>query len=248
MFSRSNKASNIHNPVLRYLQRVMACTIWGRKEVGTCRTDELFMLWAMLNNNNPVNTCFYMLDYLASIGTKPNYVADIVVGGVITFIARKFRVREEEGINQIEGNNRLNIETLISMKFIKHRPPLQYALTLNVPILFLLPNPSRTNTEVEENWLCVDNVQVHEEQNVDEGEGAHFHQEGEHHDQEDNQRWAWMRTKVERISTEQQRQGVELLGLRNDVQRGNRLSEENNEMLRRMMHHFHLQGPPYGPQ
>jgi hypothetical protein len=64
--SRSNKASNIHNPVLRYLQRVMACTIWGRKEVGTCRTDELFMLWAILNNN-PVNTCFYMLDYLASI-------------------------------------------------------------------------------------------------------------------------------------------------------------------------------------
>jgi len=30
--SRSNKASNIHNHVLRYLQRVMACTIWGRKE------------------------------------------------------------------------------------------------------------------------------------------------------------------------------------------------------------------------
>jgi hypothetical protein len=29
--SRSKKASNIHNPVLRYLQRVMACTIWGRK-------------------------------------------------------------------------------------------------------------------------------------------------------------------------------------------------------------------------
>jgi hypothetical protein len=27
--SRSNKATNIHNHVLRYLQRVMACTIWG---------------------------------------------------------------------------------------------------------------------------------------------------------------------------------------------------------------------------
>jgi hypothetical protein len=67
----------------------MACTIWGRKEIGTCRTDELFMLWAMLNNN-PVNTCFYMLDYLASIGTKPDHVVDIVVGGIITFIARKF--------------------------------------------------------------------------------------------------------------------------------------------------------------
>jgi hypothetical protein len=89
--SRSNKASNIHNPVLRYLQRVRTCTIWGRKEVGTCRTDEIFMLWAMLSNN-PVNTCFYLLDYLASVG------AEIVVGGVITFIARKFGVSEDEGI------------------------------------------------------------------------------------------------------------------------------------------------------
>jgi len=55
--SRSNKASNIHNSVLRYLQRAMACTIWGRKEVGTTRKDKLFMLWAMLKNS-PVNTCF----------------------------------------------------------------------------------------------------------------------------------------------------------------------------------------------
>jgi hypothetical protein len=62
--SRANKASNIHNPVLRYLQMVMTCTIWGRTELGITRTDELFMLWAMLYDH-PVNTCFYMLDYLA---------------------------------------------------------------------------------------------------------------------------------------------------------------------------------------
>ena len=66
---RSNKASNIHNPVLRYLQTVMSCTIWGRKEVGTTRTNEVFMLLAMLSNN-PVNTCYYLLDYLASIGAN----------------------------------------------------------------------------------------------------------------------------------------------------------------------------------
>jgi len=41
--SCSNKASNIHNPLLRYLQRVMACNLWGRKELGTTRTDELIM-------------------------------------------------------------------------------------------------------------------------------------------------------------------------------------------------------------
>ena len=77
--SCSNKASNIQNPVLRYLQRVMSCTIWGRKEVGATRTDELFMLWAMLSNN-PVNTCYYLLDYLASIGAKSDNRAEIVVG------------------------------------------------------------------------------------------------------------------------------------------------------------------------
>jgi hypothetical protein len=84
-------------------------------------------------------------------------------------------------------------------------------------------------------------------------EGANLHHEERHHDQEvdelnNNERWAWMQTEVERISIEQQRQGVELSRLRNDVQMGNRMTEENNEMLRRMMQHFHLQGPPYGPQ
>ena len=63
-----------------------------------------------------------------------------------------------------------------------------------------------------------------------------------------DERWAWMQTEVQRISTEQQSQGVEMAGLRNDVQRGNRINEENNQMIRNMMQHFHLQGPAYGPQ
>ena len=57
-----------------------------------------------------------------------------------------------------------------------------------------------------------------------------------------------MQTEVDRISTEQQRKGVEITGLSNDVQRGNRVNDENNQMLRMMMEHFNLQGPPYGPQ
>jgi len=39
-----------------------------------------------------------------------------------------------------------------------------------------------------------------------------------------------------------------MAGLRNDVQRGNHINEENNQKLRNMMQHLHLQGPPYGPQ
>jgi len=119
---------------------------------------------------------------------------------------------------------------------------------------FILPNPSRTNTEVEENLFYVgDDPQVHEEHALAEEEGANLHQDEEHHDYEaeghyNEDRWAWMQTEVQRISTEQQRQGVEITGLRNDVLRGNRINEENNQILHHMLQHLHLQGPPYGPQ
>ena len=80
-----------------------------------------------------------------------------MVGGIITFIARKFGVGEDNRINPIEGNDRLNIETLISMNFIKPHPPanITYELKLNIPLLFILPNPSRTDTGVEANLLYV---------------------------------------------------------------------------------------------
>ena len=192
------------------------------------------------------------------VGGKSNAKSEIVVGGIITFIARKFGIGENWGINRIEGNNKLNIETLIAMNFIKPQPGrISFELQLNVPMcLIVLPNPSRTNTEVEENLLYVGDVpQVQEEEQDFEEEGANLHHNEEHHDYDAGEnyndqvnRWAWMQTEVDRISTEQQRQGVEITGLRNDVQRGNRVNDENNHMFRMMMQHFNLQGPPYGPQ
>ena len=110
-----------------------------------------------------------------------------VVGGIITFIARKFGVGEDNRINPIKSNNRLNIETLISMNFITPHPlaNITYELKLNVPMLFVLSNPSRTNTGVEENLLYVGvDLQVHKEHNLGEEEGANLHQDEEHHDYE----------------------------------------------------------------
>jgi len=56
------------------------------------------------------------------------------VTGIITYIASNFGVVEEKG-NRIEGNNRLDIDTLISMFFIKPHPPdnMTYELRLNMP-------------------------------------------------------------------------------------------------------------------
>jgi len=91
------------------------------------------------------------------------------------------------------------------------------------------------------------NPQVHSDGDEEEV-GANLHHEKEAGGSYNDERWAWMQTEVQRISTEQQSQGVEMAGLRNDVQRGNRINEKNNQMLRNMMQHLHLQGPPYGPQ
>jgi hypothetical protein len=114
--------------------------------------------------------------------------------------------------------------------------------------LIILPNPDITNPEVVENLLYVGTNPQVQDVGDEEEEGAHLHHEQEVGGNYNDERWAWMQTEVQRISTEQQRQGVELVGLRNDVQKGNRMTEENNQMLRNMMQHLNLQGPPYGPQ
>ena len=99
-------------------------------------------------------------------------------------------------------------------------------------------------------YVCT-NLQVRDDgdDGGDEKEvGANLYNEQEVGGSYSDERWAWMQTEVQRIHTEQQRQGVEMAGLRNDVHRGNRINEENNQMLRNMMQHLHLQGPPYRPQ
>ena len=109
--------------------------------------------------------------------------------------------------------------------------------------LIILPNLDITNPEVVENLLYVDtNPQVHNDgdDGGDEEEvGAHLHHEQEAGENYNDERWPWMQTEVQRISIEQQRQCVEMAGLRNDVQRGNRINEENNQMLWNMMQHLY---------
>ena len=82
-----------------------------------------------------MNTCYYLLDHLSSDGKKKaNEKGDIVVGGIITYIARRFGVGENKGINKIEGNNRLDLDTLIAMFMIKPQPDqLTFELKLSAP-------------------------------------------------------------------------------------------------------------------
>jgi len=164
--------------------------------------------------------------------------------------------QQNQGIKRIEGNNYLDLDTLTTMFFLRTHGPTynyQYKWRINrANCLIILLNPVITNPEVVENFLYVGtNPQVHNDGDGggdEEKVGTHLHHEPKAGGNYNDERWAWMQTEVQGISTEQQRQGVEIFRLRNEVQRSNRLNDENNQMLQMMMQHLHLQGPPYGPQ
>jgi len=137
--------------------------------------------------NQPVNTYYYLLDYLVFVAKKkPDDKSEIVVGGIITFIARKMGVGEENGINKIEGNIRLKLDTFTSMLIIRpYGPSLMYQYELRLPranFMFILPNPTRTDSGVAENFLYDgSNPQVQYDDGGDEEEDAHFHNDSVHH-------------------------------------------------------------------
>jgi hypothetical protein len=246
--SQANKASRIHNPVLRYIQRVMGFTIFGRREPGPARTDELFLLWAMLNNR-PVNTGYYMLDHLASLTTKRS--GEIIVGGIITFIAEKLGVGEDLGTNRIEGNPLLNIEKLALMNFFVDLKNGTYQWKIDGATTGLfLPNPARTNTWEAEN-LLYDDLQVPEVQvndGGDEEEAQHEQEEPVLHagPQFEYDRWAWVQAEFQKVHTKQNQMHNEMIGMRADIQHGNRVAEESQRLVTQMMQRFGLNRPPPG--
>jgi hypothetical protein len=132
------------------------------------RIDELFIFWAMLYKH-PVNICYYLLDYLVSIAKKkPDHKGDIMVGGIITFIARKFGVSVNQGIKRIKGNYYLDLYTLTTLSFLRtHDPTHNYQYQwriIRANCLIILPNTDITNPEVVENLLYVStNPQVQDD-------------------------------------------------------------------------------------
>jgi len=149
--------------------------------------------------NHPVNICYYLLDYRVSIDKKKlDDKGDIVVGGIITFIARKFGVSMNQGIKRIEGNYYLNLYTLTNFPFLRthyltHNYQYEWRI-IRANCLIILPNPDITNPEVVEKLFYVGtNPQVHNDgdDGGDEEEvGANLHHEQEAGGSYNDERWA----------------------------------------------------------
>lgn len=268
--AKSAKASCIHNPVFRYIHRVMACSIFARGETGTIRADELFCLWAMVNEL-PVNTCHYMLEHLAFVAEQTK--GQVAVGGIVTYIAEKFGVDINQfGTNPVRGEREIDFNTCVTMKLIKYDAPHKYRLLIQGVPSILLPDSARTNISVAENWLypCA-GPQVVEEENIPEEQG---HGSNEEHEQMEEDQQQIHRGHMEqdwyaRMEAEQQRQGAQIQELMRGYQRQDAHIEEmmriqqrqdsrmedilrggqrQEEMLAIMMQSMNLRYPPPGAQ
>ena len=82
-----------------------------------------------------------------------------MVGGIITFNAKKFGVSMNQGVKRIEGNYYLDLYTLTNFPFLRtHGPTHNYQYVwriIRTNCLIILPNPNITNPEVVENFHYV---------------------------------------------------------------------------------------------
>ena len=162
------KASQIKHPALRYIQRVLAHTLFGQGETQ-CNfyKPELFYLYCMLRRNaGEMQFMPHIGDHLAkhfqhvASSTKANGV--ISCGGIITKLASALRLNLNE-VQLVPGNITLDIPTLMHMLLIgrthdgegyysKGPGPVGYALPLTVDVI----NPLARSTWLLQNEPTID--------------------------------------------------------------------------------------------
>ncbi|XP_020273363.1 uncharacterized protein LOC109848329 [Asparagus officinalis] len=143
-----NKASQIYNPVFRYLQRLMANTIFGRGEsVSVFRDTEVFLLYCLVNRM-VVDVGYFLAKQLEKIGKSS--VGDIVVGGMITILAERMNLSFTH-LPIEKPISRLDLPYCTTFGLITKVED-EYWLTFFQGPIFPLPNHDLTNTESQENW------------------------------------------------------------------------------------------------
>jgi len=133
----------------------MACTIFGRPETATVRTDELFLLWAMVHKCL-VNTGYYLLEYLAYVAAQAK--GKIVAGGFVSFIAWKLGARSATREIGMDGNHIIDIDFCKQIHMVRDLAGNNTSFVLLVfgEDSILLPDTSRTDVTIPANWLYMD--------------------------------------------------------------------------------------------
>ncbi|KAL2941179.1 Histone-lysine N-methyltransferase SETD2 [Bienertia sinuspersici] len=148
--SNNSPGNHIRHPALRYVQRLLACTVFGRQEGSKARKDELFMLDRMLHAQ-PIDTGAFLIKQMRDLAYKSTTSGAIVLGGLITPIALYLGHRERlEKEESIEGIDALDIPACALMNWIvKKDGTTLWCIKENEDVL---PPAGTMSSRVEENW------------------------------------------------------------------------------------------------
>jgi hypothetical protein len=139
--SKGAKASGIHNPYLRYTQKGLAYTLFGRGDsTGVATQRELFFMYSMAQNK-AINVVAFAADYLGRVGRADS--GGISVGVMITQISEYLgyqAVLLED--TPIAGKTKIDMSTLISQGMIVVAPTYYYVL-IHKRFIIALPDPDR---------------------------------------------------------------------------------------------------------
>ncbi|KAL6506209.1 hypothetical protein OROGR_024390 [Orobanche gracilis] len=138
---KAAKGSSLRNPVLRYLHKVIANTIYGRKETGLITLRELYILTHMLHGTIPA-TGAMLAEHFDDVATKPK--GEIWVGGLITPIALHFGISLDQR-TPLAGNMLLSSLVLRIMGILEYDSRIIFIQHDNDR--FLLPNTPLTTID-----------------------------------------------------------------------------------------------------
>ncbi|KAL6521406.1 hypothetical protein OROGR_017975 [Orobanche gracilis] len=138
---KAAKGSSLRNPVLRCLHKVIANTIYGRKETGPITLRELYVLTHMLDGTIPA-TGAILAEHIDDVAMKPK--GEIWVGGLITPIALHFGIALDQR-TPLAGNMLLSFSVLRIMGILEYDSRIIFVQHDNDR--FLLPNTPLTTID-----------------------------------------------------------------------------------------------------
>jgi hypothetical protein len=190
------------------------------------RADELFILWAMVNNR-AVNTGYYLLNHLAYVAAQPK--GKMMAGGLISFIGWKLKAKLATDEIGIEGKYTIDIDFCKTIHMVRDidGEGKNFRLLVSDEDSILLPDPSRTDTTNLANWLYIDlDPQVPPGQHAQDEEMGEGQQPTEGRQDDDD----WRR----RMEAKADRTHEEVVLIK--------------QMLASQMQQLNMRYPPAGPQ
>lgn len=147
-------SENIHNLDIRYFHKIMAHTLFGKKENITIVSKDKNCIMYCASQGRPVNAATFMLAHLAKIARETH--CPIIIGGLITMIVDAIGLRYTlNHLHTFGGILPMHLNFCFNRGIIANLGPTEFELLIDNEVVrnFTLPNHEKTNIHNRANWF-----------------------------------------------------------------------------------------------